>query len=156
MDQAIMKKEREISMFQFLKPFTDSLWLTIFATFLIYNISLTIAEQISRVLKLGNFDNQHPTEKTFNWLDSFWFSCGSLMQQGCEENPRTLGGRIMTLGWWGFCLIMTSTYTANLAAFLTVQYSATKVESVDALLNQTEVQASPTVRQTMLRNNITN
>jgi glutamate receptor 1 len=42
--------------------------------------------------------------------------------------------------WWFFTLIIISTYTANLAAFLTVERMLTPIESADDLVKQTEIQ----------------
>lgn len=41
--------------------------------------------------------------------------------------------------WWFFSLIMTSSYTANLAAFLTRKNLETPIESVEALAKQTKI-----------------
>jgi len=42
--------------------------------------------------------------------------------------------------WWFFTLIIISTYTANLAAFLTVERMLTPIENADDLAKQTEIQ----------------
>ena len=42
--------------------------------------------------------------------------------------------------WWFFTLILISSYTANLAAFLTVERMLTPIESADDLAKQTEIQ----------------
>jgi len=39
---------------------------------------------------------------------------------GGGEAPRALSGRLIAATWWVFGFIMIATYTANLAAFLTV------------------------------------
>lgn len=41
--------------------------------------------------------------------------------------------------WWFFSLIMTSTYTANLAAFLTMSRKEEAIKSVEDLANQNKV-----------------
>jgi len=41
--------------------------------------------------------------------------------------------------WWFFTLIIISTYTANLAAFLTVERMLTPIENADDLAKQTEI-----------------
>ena len=45
--------------------------------------------------------------------------------------------------WWFFTLIMISSYTANLAAFLTVSRLETPVESLEDLAKQYKIQFSP-------------
>ena len=51
-----------------------------------------------------------------------------------------MSGRIVGSVWWFFTLIIISSYTANLAAFLTVERMLTPIESVDDLAKQTEIQ----------------
>ena len=46
----------------------------------------------------------------------------------------------MGSAWWFFTLILISSYTANLAAFLTVERMLTPIESADDLAKQTEIQ----------------
>lgn len=41
--------------------------------------------------------------------------------------------------WWFFSLIMTSSYTANLAAFLTMDRMAPTIDSAEALVKQTKI-----------------
>lgn len=62
------------------------------------------------------------------------------MQQGCDISPRSVSGRIVGSVWWFFTLILISSYTANLAAFLTVERMVTPIKSAKDLAYQTEVQ----------------
>lgn len=62
------------------------------------------------------------------------------MQQGCDISPRSVSGRIVSSAWWFFTLILISSYTANLAAFLTVERMVTPINSPEDLATQTEVQ----------------
>lgn len=61
------------------------------------------------------------------------------MQQGSDLNPRAISTRIVGGMWWFFTLIMISSYTANLAAFLTVERMITPIENADDLAGQTEI-----------------
>lgn len=54
--------------------------------------------------------------------------------------PRSYSGRIVGSVWWFFTLIIISSYTANLAAFLTVERMVTPINSADDLAKQTEVE----------------
>lgn len=58
---------------------------------------------------------------------------------GCEIAPRAISTRIVACIWWFFTLIMISSYTANLAAFLTVERMVSPIESVDDLEGQTTI-----------------
>ena len=50
-----------------------------------------------------------------------------------------MSGRIVGSVWWFFTLIIISSYTANLAAFLTVERMQSPIESADDLAKQTEI-----------------
>lgn len=50
-----------------------------------------------------------------------------------------MSGRIVGSVWWFFTLIIISSYTANLAAFLTVERMQNPIESADDLAKQTEI-----------------
>ncbi|GIY91296.1 glutamate receptor 4 [Caerostris extrusa] len=56
------------------------------------------------------------------------------------EELKSIGGRIVGSVWWFFTLIIISSYTANLAAFLTVERMVTPINSADDLVKQTEVE----------------
>ncbi|MEQ2232263.1 Glutamate receptor 2, partial [Ilyodon furcidens] len=81
------------------------------------------------------------TESTneFGIFNSLWFSLGAFMRQGCDISPRSLSGRIVGGVWWFFTLIIISSYTANLAAFLTVERMVSPIESAEDLAKQTEI-----------------
>ncbi|UYV75518.1 GRIK1 [Cordylochernes scorpioides] len=63
----------------------------------------------------------------------------TLSFQGCDLNPRAASTRIIGALWWFFTLIMISSYTANLAAFLTVERMITPIESVEDLAEQSKI-----------------
>lgn len=52
---------------------------------------------------------------------------------------RSFSGRVIGTVWWFFVLIIISSYTANLAAFLTIERMYTPIESADDLAKQTEI-----------------
>ena len=58
---------------------------------------------------------------------------------GGGEAPRALSGRLLAATWWVFGFIMIATYTANLAAFLTVSRLEQPIESLDDLAKQFKV-----------------
>ncbi|XP_072519529.1 glutamate receptor 1a isoform X2 [Salminus brasiliensis] len=89
----------------------------------------------------GQNQPQQSPEQTneFGIFNSLWFSLGAFMQQGCDISPRSLSGRIVGGVWWFFTLIIISSYTANLAAFLTVERMVSPIESAEDLAKQTEI-----------------
>ncbi|XP_064537513.1 glutamate receptor ionotropic, kainate 2 isoform X3 [Drosophila montana] len=78
-------------------------------------------------------------QNDFTLKNSFWFAIGALMQQGADLYPRATSTRIVGGCWFFFCLIIISSYTANLAAFLTVERMITPIESAADLADQTEI-----------------
>ena len=63
--------------------------------------------------------------------------------QGGGEAPKNLSGRLVAATWWLFGFIIIASYTANLAAFLTVSRLETPVESLEDLSKQYKIQYSP-------------
>ncbi|XP_077402270.1 glutamate receptor 1-like isoform X2 [Vanacampus margaritifer] len=85
-------------------------------------------------------DNESPEHTNdFGIFNSLWFSLGAFMQQGCDISPRSLSGRIVGGVWWFFTLIIISSYTANLAAFLTVERMVSPIENAEELAKQSEI-----------------
>ena len=74
-----------------------------------------------------------------NLRESLWFIFGSLVQGSTESAPVTVPGRIITSAWWFFSLILISTYTANLAAFLTVKKIHPPISSITDLADQSKI-----------------
>ncbi|XP_068188830.1 glutamate receptor ionotropic, kainate 2 isoform X3 [Antennarius striatus] len=62
------------------------------------------------------------------------------MTLGSELMPKALSTRIVGGIWWFFTLIIISSYTANLAAFLTVERMESPIDSADDLAKQTRIE----------------
>lgn len=84
--------------------------------------------------------SQTTTVNEFSILNAFWFALGAFMQQGNNISPRSISGRIVSAVWWFFALILVASYTANLAAYLTVERMITPITSPEDLATQTDVQ----------------
>ncbi|XP_037578968.1 glutamate receptor ionotropic, kainate 2-like isoform X2 [Dermacentor silvarum] len=72
-------------------------------------------------------------------LNSLWFTISSIMQQGCEPLPRSASTCIIAATWWLFSFVLVSSYTANLASFLTRERLRSPIESVEDLAKQSEI-----------------
>lgn len=101
---------------------------------------LHFAEESHHTLPNSNGALPSTVANDFSILNSLWFSLGAFMQQGCDISPRSISGRIVGCVWWFFTLILISSYTANLAAFLTVERMVAPINSPEDLASQTEVQ----------------
>ncbi|XP_061189245.1 glutamate receptor 2-like [Saccostrea echinata] len=76
----------------------------------------------------------------FTLSNTLWFSLGALMQQGSDIFPRSISGRIVGSAWWFFTLILISSYTANLAAFLTIERLIPPIQGVEDLVKNKDVE----------------
>lgn len=53
--------------------------------------------------------------------ESLWFAVTIFASQGVGEIPSSLPHRVLIASYWVFVLVMMTTFTANMAAFLTVE-----------------------------------
>ncbi|CAL1261617.1 unnamed protein product [Larinioides sclopetarius] len=129
-------------LFSFLAPFSFEVWVYMATAYLGVSLLLFVLARFSPY----EWVSPHPCnpkteylENTFSLLNSFWFTIGSLMQQGSDIAPRATSTRTVAALWWFFTLIMISSYTANLAAFLTAERMKSPIESADDLAKQSEI-----------------
>ncbi|GIX90783.1 glutamate receptor ionotropic, kainate 3 [Caerostris extrusa] len=134
--------EKVKSLFSFLSPFSAEVWLYVMVAFLGVSFVLFIVGRLSPY----EWDDVNPCrqdekieENYFTLLNSMWFTIASLMQQGCEIAPRSSATRTATSIFYFFTLIMISSYTANLAAFLTIEKVVYPIESAKDLAKQTKI-----------------
>ncbi|PFX17107.1 Glutamate receptor ionotropic, kainate 3, partial [Stylophora pistillata] len=78
-------------------------------------------------------DNGRGTSKEFSFFNSVWFALACMLQQGGDNTPKSLSGRILTGCYWFCILICISTYTANLAAFFTVKNAVHPIQNLGEL-----------------------
>ncbi|CAB0020947.1 unnamed protein product [Nesidiocoris tenuis] len=146
--------------FSFLNPLSKEIWVCVIFSYIGVSIVLFIVSRFSpyewRRIAYGEEPDHHGLHHTvqppgpsgvpnvvandFSILNSLWFALGAFMQQGCDISPRSISGRIVGSVWWFFTLILISSYTANLAAFLTVERMVAPINSVEDLASQSEVE----------------
>ncbi|XP_061690870.1 glutamate receptor 1a isoform X3 [Syngnathoides biaculeatus] len=131
--------------FSFLDPLAYEIWMCIVFAYIGVSVVLFLVSRFSPYeWHADDYEEggepQSPTQTNeFGIFNSLWFSLGAFMQQGCDISPRSLSGRIVGGVWWFFTLIIISSYTANLAAFLTVERMVSPIESAEDLAKQTEI-----------------
>lgn len=83
--------------------------------------------------------------RIFHLRESLWFCVLSMTPQGGGVAPKSPSGRIIAATWWLFGFIIISSYTANLAAFLTLHSwdSIGNIESIEDLSEQNRYQYAP-------------
>uniref|UniRef100_A0A7M4ED52 Glutamate receptor n=1 Tax=Crocodylus porosus TaxID=8502 RepID=A0A7M4ED52_CROPO len=133
--------------FSFLDPLAYEIWMCIVFAYIGVSVVLFLVSRFSPYEWHLEDNNEEPRDpqnppdppNEFGIFNSLWFSLGAFMQQGCDISPRSLSGRIVGGVWWFFTLIIISSYTANLAAFLTVERMVSPIESAEDLAKQTEI-----------------
>ncbi|KAI4462117.1 ionotropic glutamate receptor [Holotrichia oblita] len=108
--------EVDANKFAFMDPFDVEVWIF---TVTLYLIISSVLYVICRFAP-GDWENPHP----------------------CDPNPEELeriSSRMGASMWWFFSLIMTSSYTANLAAFLTKERMGSTIDSAEDLVKQTKI-----------------
>ncbi|XP_008416641.1 glutamate receptor ionotropic, delta-2 isoform X4 [Poecilia reticulata] len=129
----LRKAERTVDMFACLAPFDLSLWACIAGTVLLIGILVYLLNWLNPPrLPMGSVSST-------TLYNSMWFVYGSFVQQGGEVPYTTLATRMMMGFWWMFALIVISSYTANLAAFLTISRIENSIQSLQDLSKQTEL-----------------
>lgn len=140
----LVKKPTKASpkLFEFMLPLAPEVWIYLITAFVGVTLFLFMVARFSPY----EWHNPHPCEQEaeeltndFTMKNTLWFTIGCLMQQGCDIMPGALSTRVMAAAWWFFILILVSSYTANLAAFLTVERMDNPIQSADDLAKQTKV-----------------
>ncbi|CAH2084752.1 unnamed protein product [Euphydryas editha] len=130
------------NLFSFLSPLSLDVWIYMATAYLGVSVLLFILARFSPY-EWDNprncLDEPPVMENQFTLLNSLWFTIGSLMQQGSDIAPKAVSTRMVAGMWWFFTLIMISSYTANLAAFLTVERMDSPIESAEDLAKQTKI-----------------
>lgn len=147
-------------LFSFMSPLDVDIWLYVLAAYILVSLTMFIVARFSPnewrsphpcvVAEQHQPHQQHQQqqpqhndtqqmENQFSMANSFWFTIVTLMHQGCDLNPKATSTRIIGAIWWFFTLILVSSYTANLAAFLTVERMITPIESVEDLATQSKI-----------------
>ncbi|XP_047523166.1 glutamate receptor ionotropic, kainate 2 isoform X3 [Pieris napi] len=130
------------NLFSFLSPLSLDVWIYMATAYLGVSVLLFILARFSPYEwdNPRNCVDEPPVlENQFTLLNSLWFTIGSLMQQGSDIAPKAVSTRMVAGMWWFFTLIMISSYTANLAAFLTVERMDSPIESAEDLAKQTKI-----------------
>ncbi|BFZ14897.1 hypothetical protein BsWGS_17936 [Bradybaena similaris] len=121
--------------FSFMDPLDTKVWFCIAIGFLAVSFVLYFVGRFSPYEWNVVEESKERTATTiFSISNTLWFSLGALMQQGSDISPRSFSGRVIGSAWWFFTLIIISSYTANLAAFLTIEKLVITIDSADDLV----------------------
>ncbi|CAF3034688.1 unnamed protein product [Rotaria socialis] len=137
-----LPKPEKPGLFSFLSPLSLEIWIYTFAAIFTVSFILLLIARCSP----DEWRNPYPCDAEYDYLENrftvsntLWFSIGTLMQQGSDVSPSAISTRLVSGIWWFFTLILISSYTANLAAFLTVEKLVNPIESAEDLVKQTKI-----------------
>ncbi|XP_015781799.1 glutamate receptor ionotropic, kainate 3-like [Tetranychus urticae] len=149
----------EFSLTSFLNPFSLQLWFSIGIAFVWVTLTMRFIGRLSPLEWINDETNSLPSQahlivtsqikrnkakaisakNNFNLSSCAWFALCSIMQQSSDLSLRSLSTRTLATSWWFFTLIIISSYTANLAAFLTSSKLERPIETLEDLIKQTKV-----------------
>lgn len=139
----------EVDFFAFFKPFKVDLWLTIAVTTFLIGVLLWFFGTFSpfgfygRCVQIAHYNAPREHQKrrhTLRLTKSLWSSLVHYVGQSADSlHPVSASGRITLAVWWFAILIIISTYTANLAAFLTIKRLSSPINSIEDLAGQTSI-----------------
>nr|AMM70666.1 ionotropic receptor 8a [Heliconius melpomene rosina] len=135
----IRKPIRKTSLFKFMTVLRTEVWLSIVAALLLTGFMIWLLEKYSPYSARNNPDAYPYPCREFTLKESFWFALTSFTPQGGGEAPKALSGRTLVAAYWLFVVLMLATFTANLAAFLTVERMQTPVSSLEQLARQSRI-----------------
>lgn len=137
--QILFEKPKKASpdLLSFMEPLSPGVWGCVCLAILVVSVSFFILGRMSP----KEWDNPFPCiqepknlQNQFTFKNAIWFTIGAILQEGSDVAPKAPSTRIVASIWWFFTLIMVSSYTANLASFLTVQKAPAVISSVDDLI----------------------
>ncbi|GLG96196.1 Glutamate [NMDA] receptor subunit 1 [Gryllus bimaculatus] len=130
-------------LFSFMDPFSIDVWIVMFFAYIGVSLLLFLMGRICPYEWTNPYpciDDPDELINQFSFKNSLWFTIGSLMQQGSDIAPIAVSTRMVAGIWWFFTLIMVSSYTANLAAFLTVESLSQPFQTAYDLVDQDVIQ----------------
>ncbi|XP_066250742.1 glutamate receptor ionotropic, kainate 2-like isoform X7 [Euwallacea similis] len=140
--------DKESAFFTFLDPLGVKIWLSTLGAFFMAGCTMYLLAKFTPYEWVRPhpgkvpWNYQKPPKQLVNLMNmsnAFWFVTGTLLRQGTGVSPQATSTRIVGGIWWFFTLIIISSYTANLAAFLTVERMITPIENAEDLASQTEI-----------------
>ena len=122
-----------------------SVWICIAGAYFFTSVLLWFFDRSSPYSYRNDPDRyKNDVEKRYFTLkESLWFCITSLTPQGGGEAPKALSGRLVAATWWLFGFIVIASYTANLAAFLTVSRLDHPINNFEELTRQYKVKYAP-------------
>ncbi|KAL1257885.1 hypothetical protein QQF64_011129, partial [Cirrhinus molitorella] len=133
------KTEERLNIFSLLAPFDLAVWACIAAAIPVVGVMVFLLRRVQSVRSQNPPGPHQPPSVTTSFQSAIWIVYGAFVQQGGESFMSSMALRIAMGSWWLFTLIVCSSYTANLAAYLTVSRMDNAVRTFQDLSKQTEM-----------------
>uniref|UniRef100_A0A670ID83 Glutamate receptor n=1 Tax=Podarcis muralis TaxID=64176 RepID=A0A670ID83_PODMU len=133
----IKKPEEKINIFSLFAPFDFAVWACIAAAIPVVGVLIFVLNRIQAVRAQNSSQSTGSASSTLH--SAIWIVYGAFVQQGGESAVNSVAMRIVMGSWWLFTLIVCSSYTANLAAFLTVNRMDNPIRTFQDLSKQMDV-----------------
>ncbi|XP_012693184.2 glutamate receptor ionotropic, delta-1 [Clupea harengus] len=144
----LRKPEEKINIFSLFAPFDLAVWACIAAAIPVVGVLIFL---LARIQSLRNQNppqpphHQQASSISSSLHSAIWVVYGAFVQQGGDSVVGSVALRIVMGSWWLFTLIVCSSYTANLAAYLTVSRMDNSIRNFQDLARQVDL-AYGTVR----------
>lgn len=148
---AFMIRVQEVNgnYFRFLLPFDKYLWVAICVLVTVMGFSVWFCSLFSPLGYFGRCVQAKSTKQlkpedlkqvdTLSLNNSIWSSWKAYVRRSAEH-PRSWSGKLTVSVFWFAVMIINATYTANLAAYLTVSRMQTPIETILDLSRQTRIE----------------
>ncbi|XP_076245979.1 ionotropic receptor 25a-like [Calliopsis andreniformis] len=140
----MLKKKRQIPFLRFLMILELEVWLGFAFAFFLTIFLLFILEKYSPFSYRNNREKyrDEPNDRFCSLKECFWFVFTSVTPEGSGDIPKNLSGKLATATWWLFGFVIVAAYTANLAAYETLERLEKNIESLEDLRRQYRVEYS--------------
>ncbi|XP_014254521.1 ionotropic receptor 25a isoform X2 [Cimex lectularius] len=135
----IRKPLRKTSLFKFMTVLRVEVWFSILGALCLTAVMIWFLDKYSPYSARNNKEKYPYPCRIFSLRESFWFAITSFTPQGGGEAPKALSARTLVAAYWLFVVLMLATFTANLAAFLTVERMQSPVQSLKQLSKQSRI-----------------
>eukprot|EP00063_Salmo_salar_P082284 XP_014057119.1 PREDICTED: glutamate receptor ionotropic, delta-2-like [Salmo salar] len=138
----VSRSNGTVSPSAFLEPYSPAVWVMMFVMCLtVVAVTVFIFEFFSPVgYNRSLSSGKKAGGSTFTIGKSVWLLWAIVFNNSVPvENPRGTTSKIMVLVWAFFAVIFLASYTANLAAFLTITRIENSIQSLQDLSKQTEL-----------------
>uniref|UniRef100_A0A915JLL1 Ionotropic glutamate receptor C-terminal domain-containing protein n=1 Tax=Romanomermis culicivorax TaxID=13658 RepID=A0A915JLL1_ROMCU len=104
-------------------------------------LALTDAQEAARACGRSILmkESEELVQKSSICLKSIYRKTAGVIRMLFAVLERSISGRVASSAWWFFTMIIVSSYTANLAAFLTLEKMQASIGSVEELAKQTKI-----------------